>query len=313
MAPHSRDELKATAVETLERLAVVLDKLKTGADAHSSRKYSSRTLLHLDPNDCPAHAKPATIKVLNEDTLNAAIQLIGTKGNAISRPAVVNFANHRRPGGGWRNGAVAQEEAICYRSSLALSLSPKHYPLAMDEALYSPYVLVVRGDMASGHRLLDSAFEALPVVSVLTVAAIHQPPVRTFVLKKKEKGEKKKKKTRNENAIGVDVMDVDEEEEEEEEYVHVFERDRDRDVTKFKMRLALRMAATHGNDLLVLGALGCGVFANPPEAVAHCWLEVLTEPEFSGNWWRQVWFAVYDPKEEGNYEIFDRVLSGKRV
>ncbi|KAK5658934.1 hypothetical protein OQA88_1751 [Cercophora sp. LCS_1] len=347
MANNSRrEELKATAKETLERLTVVLDKLKTNTQACSSRKYSSRTLPHLDPNDCPAHPERATIKVVNEDTLNAAIQLMlidsATEGgnnnnnnntntsNATSRPAIVNFANHRHPGGGWQNGAMAQEEAICYRSSLPLSLNPKHYPLAMDEALYSPYVLVVRGDMASGHHLLldddDSAaaLGALPVVSVLTVAAIYQPPVRTFILNKKTKKEEKGKEGKDkdkEKTAGVDAMDVDEQtqllEEETQQpgrdKVHVFERDRDRDITKSKMRLALRMAATNGNDLLVLGALGCGVFANPPEDVAHCWLEVLKEHEFRGNWWRQVWFAVYDPKEDGNFEIFDRVLSGKKV
>ncbi|CAM1503557.1 Fc.00g011480.m01.CDS01 [Cosmosporella sp. VM-42] len=93
----------------------------------------------------------------------------------------------------------------------------------------------------------------------------------------------------------------------------VFATGKDRGITKAKMRLGLRMVATHRNQSLVLGALGCGVFGNPPEDVAHCWLEVLREDDFSGHWWREICFAIYDPKDEGNYDIFRRVLEGKRV
>jgi hypothetical protein len=40
---------------------------------------------------------------------------------------------------------------------------------------------------------------------------------------------------------------------------------------------------------------------------------VLRENEFAGNWWRKVWFAVYDPKQEGNFDTFHRVLHGQQV
>ena len=41
------------------------------------------------------------------------------------------------------------------------------------------------------------------------------------------------------------------------------------------MRLALHVAVTSHQDLLFLGALGWGVFANPHVDVAQFWLEVL--------------------------------------
>ncbi|KAB8069345.1 hypothetical protein BDV29DRAFT_182911 [Aspergillus leporis] len=289
-AARQREILQATARETIYVSRKILRQLPD-IDAYYSRKFSSETLLRLNPVMCPTHPQPATIKVVNEDTLNAAIDL-WQKHLGKGTPAIVNFANRHNPGGGWMNGAVAQEEAICYRSSLGLSLTASHYPLATNEALYTPDVLILRRDMASGHSLLvpEIPVDKLPVVSALTVAALFHPKVRTFDMRKFS------------HELGLQRRDK-----------HVFHHDKDRNITKAKMRLVLRIAAEHGHDQLVLGALGCGVFANPPEDVAHCWLEVLREDEFWGNWWREVVFAVYDPTNNGNYEIFNQVLSGKKV
>lgn len=54
----------------------------------------------------------------------------------------------------------------------------------------------------------------------------------------------------------------------------------DKDIMKYKIRLMLRIAAKHGHRSLVLGALGCGAFHNPPKDVAKAFLEVFKEPEF---------------------------------
>ncbi|KAK4136105.1 hypothetical protein BT67DRAFT_461131 [Trichocladium antarcticum] len=292
--------IPARDTETLEASRDALQKLNnTDAEAVSTaRKSTLYTLRRLDPNLCPNYPHPATIRVINQDTLSAAIDISSrpsprTPGEN-PRPLVVNFANRHRPGGGWLNGAVAQEEALCYRSTLALSLNPRHYPLARDEALYSAHVMVLREEMAHGHGLLQVPVSLLPVVSAVTVAAIRNPEVRTFVLPAPQAG--------NAGTATATTRKK-----------HVFALDRDRNATKDKMRLALRLAVCHGHGELVLGAMGCGVFANPPEDVAHCWLEVLREDEFAGNWWREVCFAVFDATGEGNYEVFKQVLDGRQV
>lgn len=287
-----RDVLRQTAQETSDTLPGIMRQLSHSTDLRLSEKVSFQSVPRLHPSRCPAFPKPTEIRVVNEDTLNAAIKIstMVQNGNMTLhphdlQPVIVNFANHRKPGGGWLNGAVAQEEAICYRSSLSASLQQSDYPLAMDEAIYSPSVVILRHDMASGHNLLTPQIHAtdLPVISAITIAAICRPQVQSQRLK--------------------DSRTV----------KQVFVRDKDRDTTKAKMRLTLRIAATRGHGLLVLGALGCGVHRNPREDVADCWLEVLQESEFAGNWWREVWFAVYDPKNEGNYAVFDRVLSGRKI
>jgi len=286
--PVQREQLRKVARETSSLSRDLLENLTPAEarEAQTSTAYTLETLRRLDPNLCPRHPRPATIKVVNQDTLSAAIEM--SEGKSGPPPLIVNFANRHSRGGGWRNGAVAQEEALCYRSTLAMTLDQAQYPLARTEALYSPYVLVLRDEMADGHDLLDPPY---PIVSVVTVAAINRPEVTTFTL--------------NRNTPGLTASSPLEK--------HVFALDRDRNYTKDKMRLTLRLAAVHGHDMLVLGALGCGVFQNPPEDVACCWAEVLKEYEFKGNWWREVWFAVFDRTGEGNFETFSLALDGQRV
>ncbi|RBR25715.1 uncharacterized protein FIESC28_01468 [Fusarium coffeatum] len=293
-----RQENRATAQETLSVLPDLLEELGTEDKAEDATRYSFESLHQLHPAMCPHYPQPATIKVVNSDTLNAAIDLSGlfygnfpNSNHGSKPPLVVNFANRHSPGGGWLNGAMAQEEGLCYRSSLAMSLDKSLYPMERSEAIYSPYVLIMRQDLASGHAIMNVPARDLPVVSAVTVAALHKPPVKTLKTK----------------------MHDEYEYETSEPGKRVFANDRGRDTTKAKIRLCLRMAAVNRHDMLVLGALGCGVYSNPPEDVAHCWLEVLREHEFSGNWWREVWFAVFDPKKDGNFEVFQNVLDGQEV
>lgn len=88
-----------------------------------------------------------------------------------------------------------------------------------------------------------------------------------------------------------------------------------RDLTKDKIRFCLRMAGIRGHAVLVLGVTGCGAFKNPPREVAKRWEEVL-EVEFAGGCFKEIWFTVFDRRNEGNYEVFrdvfDVKVTGKR-
>ncbi|KAK0627591.1 hypothetical protein B0T14DRAFT_563381 [Immersiella caudata] len=284
--PDQREQLRQIARQTTRLSRDILQELSP-SDAQKAQtitRHTLDTLRRLDPNLCPHHPHRTTIRVVNLDTLTAAISLIPPLPPAGSPPPlIVNFANRHSPGGGWRNGAVAQEEALCYRSTLAMTLDNTPYPLARNEALYSPHVLILREEMSKGHTLLSKPY---PVVSVATVAAINRPEITSFVLDDDAGGKEKK---------------------------FFFATDRERNFTKDKMRLVLRMAARGRHGRLVLGALGCGVFENPPEDVAWCWREVLGEAEFVGNWWGEVVFAVMDRTGEGNFEVFRRILEGVKV
>lgn len=144
-------------------------------------------------------------------------------------------------------------------------------------------MLVIRESLASGHDLLELSYPAsLPVVSVVSVAAVRDPEV---IGGQGKAGRYKYAKVRL--------------------------------VMKEKMRVVLRIAAGTGHRSLVLGALGCGAFGNPRGEVVLCWKEVLIEREFSGGWWEQVVFAVMEEggqkDGEGNYGVFCRELHDLEV
>ncbi|KAI9844400.1 MAG: hypothetical protein M1837_005601 [Sclerophora amabilis] len=221
-----------------------------------------------DPFGCGGHSG-TRIKVVSQDSFDAAIDLNSSTSTRDRKPvAVLNMANAVYGGGGWLKGALAQEEALCYRSSLSFTLKKKYYPLPDISGIYSPRVIVFRKSIRMGHTLLDfSNLKELPVLSVISVAAMRDPSVTQTTPPK---------------------------------YTN-----EDRDMTKSKMAMVLRIAAWKGHRRLVLGAFGCGAFNNPPDEVVECWKEVFAEKEFQGGWWESVIFAVLGGEEAGsNFEIF---------
>jgi uncharacterized protein (TIGR02452 family) len=281
-----RSTLVATAEETqdiLPHLLKLLPDVQPRADL-----YSLPTLQPLPKSKCP-NLPPAPIEVLNSDTLDAALAMspnINSLSFSNSRPnprpvLILNMANAIHAGGGWKHGALAQEESLCYRSSLSFTLKRRFYPMKDDEAIYSPRVVVFRSSLATGHRILDLGRPTtLPVVSVVSVAAIEDPET--------------------EEINGGECYRYAEDEE----------------LMQAKMRLILRIAVNTGHRRLVLGALGCGAFGNPRGEVCRLWKEVLLENEFKG-WWEKVCFAIYEPSDgkdgQGNYGVFWRGLNGLGV
>ena len=59
------------------------------------------------------------------------------------------------------------------------------------------------------------------------------------------------------------------------------------------IRTILRIAYTNGQRRLVLGAFGCGAFANPPGHMAQLFKQVFEEPEFQGLF-REIHFAIIE-------------------
>lgn len=209
------------------------------------------------------------IRVENKDCVLAAKQLIDEG----YKPAMLNLADLYTPGGLVEYGSGAQEENLCRRSNLILSLyqfsdarirqysdlglmsSKDQYP--MDErfgGIYSGLVTFFRGPESDGSLLEDTPYN-IPVISV---AALCGP------------------------RIGADGLMFPEE----------------TDITLDKMRTILRIGMANFHDSLVLSALGCGAFANPPAHIAKLFHQVIDEDEFK-NSFRLIDFAILDGYRTG--------------
>ncbi|WGU93402.1 TIGR02452 family protein [Paenibacillus dendritiformis] len=206
----------------------------------------------------PSAGKQAEHTVANEATVQAILDFAraGTE-----RVGVLNFASAKNPGGGFLNGAMAQEESLAASSGLyATQLRHEGYYRAnracksmmyTDHAIYSPDVVFFR----------DKRFELLeqPVTaSVLTLPAVNYGQVLL-------KGEDPEQAQR---------------------------------VMQDRMRLALAIFADRGDRNLVLGAYGCGVFRNDPELVAGWWQELLLKEGY-GRFFERIVYAVLDRAKDG--------------
>ncbi|KAH0603781.1 uncharacterized protein H6S33_007440 [Morchella sextelata] len=263
-APRTKDgNLAAIAAETLTLIPGVL--ALHPAPPPSRLFTAAAPPPPLDPAACPSFVLPycdpegpgypgTRIRVVDGDTFNVALSL----GQVMSDPLpvlVLNLANARTAGGGWLTGSMAQEEELCYRSTLSATLTPAFYPLPPVSAIYSPEVIVFRTSVRSNHSIIPRHEHKR--VSVLSMAAQYAPALTPT----------------NPPKYAVPA---------------------DRILMRDKIRLLLRVAAHMGHTRLVLGALGCGVFMNPSAEVAEIFLEVFLEAEFTGGWWRDVVFAVLD-------------------
>ncbi|KAJ5570134.1 uncharacterized protein N7459_009564 [Penicillium hispanicum] len=269
-----RAMLRRVATETEQKISSIFSANKY-KDLLVAHLLESETTPQLDSTHKFYPALKTQVKVVREDTYDAAITLQSAhdilESNDTGSVCVLNLANAFRMGGGWKNGAMAQEEELCYRSTLSIALPTRYYPMGPHACIYSPSVIIFRENHKKGYSYMwmDKP-ELLPVVSVISMAATQNP-----------------------------ALDADDPS----RYQHAGERT----LMEEKMRLILRVAGYYDRRRLVLGALGCGVFNHPAQEVANCWKKVLLEKEFKG-WFEMVLFAVLDKPDGANFTTFKATL-----
>jgi uncharacterized protein (TIGR02452 family) len=288
-SPKHSKILAKIAQETKAVLPDLLKQLSPDVTA-DGKLYTLRDMVFLNHKYCPKYTLPAydtecgragtRVRVVDGDSFDVALDLQSRSDGTDQKPiALLNMANARIGGGGWMKGALAQEESLCYRSSLSFTLKRRFYPLPDISGIYSPTVVVIRSSLATGHALLSPGVppQRLPVVSVISVAAVRDPATTDATPPK-------------------------------------YQNSADRELMKSKVRMILRIAGVNGHRRLVLGALGCGAFRNPSNEVMECFREVLGELEFRGGWWKDLVFAIIDDgggkQGDGNFGVFWRGLDG---
>lgn len=222
-----------------------------GRAVRGTRLYGPEPVAVPEPG---AGAAGATVfEVTAEGSLDAARRMA-----ADGTVAVLNFASARNPGGGYLNGAQAQEEALCRGSALYTCLRevPEFYaahradpsPFYSHRVIHSPGVPVFRDDRGT---LLETSF---------TAGFLTSPAPNAGVIARREP----ELSARVPAALATRAGRV------------------------------LEVAAAHGYRRLVLGAWGCGVFRNDPAHVAAAFRGHLTgEGRFAGRF-EHVVFGVLD-------------------
>ena len=194
------------------------------------------------------------ISVRNVPVLEAAAEMTATEGTV----GCLNFASAKNPGGGFLNGAVAQEESL----SLSSSLYPtqlQHFGfyehnrerktlLYSDHMIFSPGVSVFRNDEGA---LLPQPYQLSIVTSpAVNVGALMQNELESL----------------DEVAVTMFV----------------------------RMDKLLALFVHYGIRRILLGAWGCGVFQNDPAAIAVLFARFLQGDGKYAHCFEEVVFAVYD-------------------
>lgn len=226
-------------------------------------------LLAAYENNTDQSEKKTQMITLNCSTVDAVLRL-AAEGK---QPAVLNFASAKNPGGGFLNGAKAQEESLALSGCLyETQLAHETYyvrnracgtMMYTDHAIYSPDVVFFRD---GGFRLMEKPVTA----SVLTLPAVNMGQV---LLK-------------GENVQKAEA------------------------VMRRRMKLSLAVFARQGCRHLVLGAYGCGVFRNDPEKIALWWKELLSEGP--AGVFETVLFAVLDHSAGKCIGAFQKEFGGSR-
>lgn len=169
------------------------------------------------------------ISIINNTVINTIIDMRGKekKDNIIA----LNFASAKNPGGGFRNGANAQEESIVRASALykCLMRNSEFYeyhrlqnsPLYTNRMIYSPDVPIFRND------------EGCLLLNPIKCSFITSPAVNANLARKRGISEEVIKK----------VMDD-------------------------RIDKILTLTLEKIPKIIILGAFGCGVFGNNPDIIA---------------------------------------------
>lgn len=203
-------------------------------------------------------------------TLKAVEQL--TMRQRRDKVACLNFASARNPGGGFLGGSQAQEESLARSSSLypsQLQMTEMYdYNRKQKSCLYSDY-MIYSPQVTIFREDGGSLREQTYQVSIITAPAVNAGVVR-------------EREPEHVDQIGTVMLE--------------------------RIRYILAVAAEQGNEYLVLGAFGCGVFRNDPYEVATWFRQVLLEEKYA-ILFKQIVFAVYDrSKDQQVIQAFEKVL-----
>lgn len=179
--------------------------------------------------------KPRRNRFAVSDNLVKMTTIACVLENAGRKTAALNFASARHPGGGYLTGASAQEESLCRASGL-------YYTLKDVRGFYEQNERHKSSDYTDG--MIYS--ENVPVVRDDSGALLEKPVLCDFITSPAV----------NRRAIRLSDSEANA-------------------IMKKRIEKIITLAASKDNELVILGAFGCGVFANKREDVLMLFEEAI--------------------------------------
>ncbi len=252
--------------------------------------YETEPVVNKREHQERTYQEEAVVIVTRSRSFEAAQRYKGMK------TCVLNFASATSPGGGVVNGASAQEECLCRCSTLYLNLSvpqirnayhDKHNQelkkgtlnvLYNDDCIYTPDVVVLKTDTDCPKTMEEKDWYPVDIITCAAPNLGKQPSNR-----KNHHG-------------GTNVITLSDE-----ALYNLYRK---------RAKRILNLAKSEGEEVVILGAFGCGAFHNPPEIVAKAMMDTVAEFLYD---FRVIEFAVYcSSRDSANYDAFSDALQKKK-
>ena len=262
--------------EDTEQAVKTIEKLKLAVENSTVNQKLILESQSID-GEKTEYEKDATIVVSQKRSFEAA-EVYKDK-----KVCVLNFASASNPGGGVTKGSSAQEECLCRTSTLYFSLNTKEMwdgfygphramknPIHNDDIIYTPDVVVFKTDEDRPVRRKEEEWFNVDVISCAA------PNLRNMPSNSYNSGD---------GDIPVKPTD-------EELYQIQFRR----------FKRILEVASVMKEEVLILGAFGCGAFENNPKVVARAAKDAIEQYRIN---FEVIEFAVFcTPEKCENYEVF---------
>ena len=240
---------------------------------NSTKLYLEGDIFNLA--NTPIKSKEYNITISPDRTLDAIYKHF-LKKNIKGKIGVLNFASAKHPGGGVINGARAQEESICRASTL--------YPCLKTEYLDDNYY--------SYHKSLKKQYSD---------RIIYIPNVTVF----KTDNDIFCKMLDEKFWYNIDIISC--AAHNQKAYKLPYEQLKNLNYTKIKA--IIECAVENNIDNLILGAFGCGAFANDPQMVSKIFKKILIDEGYF-KYFINVHFAIFTmPHETKNLDQFKDTFS----
>ena len=258
------DERKEMRKKCAEIFKDTYDKCENNLVLKESIEQSIKsTKLYLEGNkfilnNTPIKSKDYNIIITPDRTLES-VQKYYVPNNKKSKIGVLNFASAKHPGGGVKSGARAQEESLCRSSTL--------YPCLKTEYLYDNYY--------SYHIEKKSNYSD---------RIIYIPNIIVF-------------KT-DDNIFAQDIDDKDWYNIDiiscaaHNQKAYKVSYEKLKKINYNKIKAIIECSVENNIDILILGAFGCGAFANDPTLVSKTFKKILIDEEYY-KYFEKVHFAIF--------------------